>query len=104
MSEVKKQKIKLHIGGGTYSLDIAADKEEIYRLAEQEVNTRVGIYERNYAGVYKLQDCLAITALAMAINYMDLARSREVGSEDVKELKRLGDRIDSYLNRIDHGQ
>ena len=37
-----KQKISLKVGGKAYQMTIDSDKEEIYRLAEREVNGAIG--------------------------------------------------------------
>ena len=36
-----KQKIHLKVGGKPYQMNIESDKEEIYRLAEREVNAAI---------------------------------------------------------------
>jgi cell division protein ZapA len=42
-----------------------------------------------------------LAALQLAISSVSLARSREVGSEDLRRLEALRDEIDEYLNRIE---
>ncbi len=40
-----KQAIKLKVGGKSYSLNIDSEKEELYRLAERELNQSIKEYE-----------------------------------------------------------
>ena len=42
-----------------------------------------------------------MAALQLAISSVSLARSREVGREDLRRLEALRDEIDEYLNRIE---
>ena len=78
-----------------------AEKEELYRLAEREVNAYVTRFEKAKYEGFSTQDCLAMAALQLAISSASLARSREVGSEDLRRLEALRDEIDEYLNRIE---
>ena len=72
-----KQKISLKVGGKSYQMTIDSDKEEIYRLAEREVNASVGKYQKVFGESFTMQDCLAIAAL-----------------------DELSKRLDQHLNRI----
>ena len=58
-----KQKINLRVAGKAYQMTIDSDKEEVYRLAERDVNANVGEVQRNFGDKMSLQACLAITAL-----------------------------------------
>ena len=44
-----KQKINLKVAGKAYSLTIDSEKEEIYRLAERDVNSNVGKLQKTFA-------------------------------------------------------
>ena len=100
----QQQAIKLKIAGKSYSFTLKheaneeqslAEKEELYRLAEREVNAYVTRFEKaKYEG-------FSMAALQLAISSVSLARSREVGSEDLRRLEALRDEIDEYLNRIE---
>ena len=63
-----KQKIHLKVGGKPYQMNIDSDKEEIYRLAEREVNAAIVKLQNVFGESFSLQDCLAITALQLSIN------------------------------------
>ena len=100
----QQQAIKLKIAGKSYSFTLKheaneeqslAEKEELYRLAEREVNAYVTRFEKAKYEGFSTQDCLAM------ISSVSLARSREVGSEDLRRLEALRDEIDEYLNRIE---
>ena len=105
----QQQAIKLKIAGKSYSFTLKheaneeqslAEKEELY-LAEREVNAYVTRFEKAKYEGFSTQDCLAMAALQLAISSVSLARSREVGSEDLRRLEALRDEIDEYLNRIE---
>ena len=105
----EQQAIKLHIGGKSYSFVLKrdegepttlAEKEELYRLAEREVNAYAARLEKNRYDGFSTQDYLALTALQLAISNIGLTRSRNLASEDLERLEELDDRIDAYLNRL----
>ena len=102
----QQQAIKLKIAGKSYSFTLKheaneeqslAEKEELYRLAEREVNAYVTRFEKAKYEGFSTQDCLAMAALQLAISSVSLARSRE----DLRRLEALRDEIDEYLNRIE---
>lgn len=106
----EEQAIKLKIAGKTYSFTLKheaedaqslTEKEELYRLAEREVNAYVTRYEKAQFKGFSTQDCLALTALQLAISNITLSRSREVGSEDLQRLEALLNEVDQYMNRLD---
>ncbi len=108
-ADEQKQAIKLKIAGKSYSLTLRrradeeyslAEKEELYRLAEREVNAHVTQLEQAKLIDYSTQDYLALTALQLAVVNLSLVRSREVGSEDLKRLDALRERLDGYLNKL----
>ncbi len=95
-----KQAIKLKIGGKSYSLTIDSEKEELYRLAEREVNQSVTEFEKqNYAG-FSHMDYMAMTALKFAINNVNTRMQGELNSEDLDSLQKLEHNIAAYLNDL----
>lgn len=106
---MEQQAIKLKIAGKSYSFTLRseageehslAEKEELYRLAEREVNASVTRFEKAKYEGFSMQDCLALTALQLAIANTTLARSREVGGEDLQRLDALREQLDEYLNKL----
>jgi cell division protein ZapA len=95
-----KQKIHLKVGGKPYQMNIDSDKEEIYRLAEREVNSTIVKLQNVFGESFSLQDCLAITALQLSINNITLTKQNELGSEDLEALDALSQRLDKHLNKI----
>jgi len=95
-----KQKINLKVGGKAYQMTIDSDKEEIYRLAEREVNASVGKYQKVFGESFTMQDCLAIVALERSINNITISRQNELGDDDMRALDELSKRLDHHLNRI----
>lgn len=94
-----KQSIKLKIANKSYSFSIESEKEELYRLAEREVNAYVAsIRQNNFQGWNEI-DYLGMAALKFAIANAELRQSREVGSEELKSIEQLSTEIDKYLSR-----
>ena len=98
MSE--KQNIKLNIGGKSYQLGIDPAKEEVYRLAEREVNARASKFGKAKVDGFAMQDCLAMAGLELAISNIGMSRSREVGNEDVKALASIAREIADYVDGL----
>ena len=84
-----QQAITLKIAGKSYSLNIESEKEEVYRLAEREVNNYLAAIKQNNFKNWTDQDYLSMAA-----------QSRELGDEDLKHLGRLGEELDAYLNTL----
>lgn len=95
-----KQKITLKVAHKHYSLTIDSEKEEIYRLAEREVNAFISKWEKAYGENINIQDCLAFTALQFCINNISITRQNELSGEDLEALDALSQRMDKHLNRI----
>lgn len=95
-----KQAIKLKILGKPYAFTIDSEKEELYRLAEREVNNNlISIRQKNIQGWTEV-DYLGMTALKFAIENVDMKQHREVKSDELRELEAFGAEIDAYLNKI----
>lgn len=95
-----KQAIKLKILGKPYSFNIDSEKEELYRLAEREVNNNlVSIRQKNIQGWSEV-DYLGMTALKFAIENVDMRQNRDVKSDELKTLEALEAEIDDYLHKI----
>lgn len=100
MAEEKPFKITLKLAGKSYSLTIRREKEELYRLAEREVNGIVERFAKKNFEDFSTQDCLAMAALQAALSNAELMRSREVGGEELQRLEALGREVDDYLNAV----
>ncbi len=98
--EKTTQKIHLKLAGKAYGMEIAPEKEEIYRMAEREVNASVNKWQKAFGDNFSVQDCLAITALQLCINNISVARQSEMSDEDMEELDALSQRLDKHLNRM----
>ncbi len=95
-----KQNITIKIIGKPYSLAIDSEKEELYRLAEREINAYVTRIEQVHFKGFSKEDCLAMAAFQMAVAKLTLAQSREVGDEDVRQLAALSDEVEAYCNSL----
>ncbi len=98
--EKTTQKIHLRLAGKAYGLEIAPEKEEIYRMAEREVNASVSKWQKAFGDNFSIQDCLAIAALQLCINNISITRQSEVSDEDMEALDALSQRLDKHLNRM----
>ena len=78
---------------------IDPQKEEIYRLAEREVNRYVTKYEQAHLDGYGVGDYLAIVALQLAVSNIRLSQSREIGSEELKRLAELAKEVGAHLDK-----
>lgn len=96
----RKQKIHLKVAGKAYEMSITPDKEEIYRMAESEVNASVTKLRKTFGDTVTTEDCLAITALQLCINGITIARQSQIGDEDMAALDALSQRLDKHINRI----
>ena len=96
--EKQKQAITLKIAGGSYKFTIDREKEEVYRLAEREVNTYLAQIKQNRIKGWEDPDYLAIVALNFAIANVNLRQSREVGDEDLQRLGRRDEALGAYLD------
>ena len=94
----KKQAITLKIAGKSYPLNIDREKEEVYRLAERDVNTYLGRVKQQQIKGWSDTDYMAIAALNFAISHVKMRRSREVEDEDLKRLETLEAELERYLN------
>ena len=95
-----KQNITVKIIGKPYPLAIDGEKEELYRLAEREINAYVTRIEQAHFKGFSKEDCLAMAAFQIAVAKLALAQSREVGDEEVKTLAALGGELESYLDAL----
>lgn len=91
-------RITLRICNKEYPVRIDPEKEELYRLAASNVNAIAAKYERAQIEGFVFQDCLAMAAVDLAIKYISLKQSREVGNEDMKQLSEISRQIEEYLN------
>lgn len=96
-----KQAITLKVAGRSYAFDIESGKEEMYRLAEREVNTFLAKITQKKFENWNDKDYLSMTALKFAIDNVEMRQAREIGSEDLKRLRELDEQVDSYLNALD---
>ena len=93
-----KQAITLKIAGKSYPFNIESGKEEMYRLAEREVNNYLALIKQQNIKNWNDQDYLSMTALKFAIANVSMRQSREVDNEDLRQLEKIGTEIDAYLN------
>lgn len=98
MEENKKLTMHLKVAGKAYRVNTSPEKEEAYRLAEQEVNDLIDSFKRGKYKGFEDRDYLAMAALHLAIGNVQMRQSREVGGEDLKRLEEMSHRLDHYLN------
>lgn len=96
-----KQAITLKVAGRSYSFDIESGKEEMYRLAEREVNNYLALIKQKQFENWTDREYLSMTALKFAIAHVELRQSGEVGDEDLKRLRQMDEQLDVYLNLLE---
>ncbi len=95
-----KQAINLVLAGSKYSFTIDSESEEVYRLAEKEVNGYVSEFSKRNVQSFTEKDYLAMTALKLAIVNINNRLSGELSREDTAQLKELTNSIEAYLNNL----
>ncbi len=95
-----KQAINLVLAGSNYSFSIDSVDEEVYRLAEKEVNSYVAEFQKHNIKDFAVKDYLAMTALKLAIVNINSKRSGELSQEDMAQLSGLKQLLDDYINSI----
>lgn len=81
---MKDLSIKVSIGNRVYPLSVQQSEEENIRLAAKEINEMLKEYEQNYA-VKDKQDLLAMCALQMATQKLDLKKGAENIDGEIEE-------------------
>lgn len=92
-----KLAITLKVAGGSYKFTIDRENEEIYRLAEREVNAYLAQIKQKKIKDWSDPEYLSIVALNFAIANVNLRRSREVGDENLQRLEQLDTELAEYL-------
>ena len=72
-----KQNITVKIIGKPYPLAIDGEKEELYRLAEREINAYVTRIEQAHFKGFSKEDCLAMAAFQIAVAKLALGGELE---------------------------
>lgn len=90
-------KIRINIDGKSYTLNIAREKEEIFRRAEKEINHLIASIQSQYQA--EREDYLAVIAMEFAVKALSLeaAAGTDRFSEELAELNR---KLDGYLNKL----
>ncbi len=89
--------IKLTIAGKVYPLAIDREKEERYRRAESEINKIVTEFRGRYRA--EREDYLALAALRIALENVDMEMSRSLGDE-IEALREIDRELDDYLGAL----
>lgn len=89
--------IKLTIAGKVFPLAIDREKEERYRRAEAEINKIVTEFRGRYRA--EREDYLALAALRIALENVDMEMSRSLG-DDIDALKEIDKELDDYLGAV----
>ncbi len=95
-----KQAINLILAGNNYSFTIESEAEEVYRLAEREVNGYVAEFQRHNIKEFTVKDYLAMTALKLAIVNINSKREGSVQSAEIDALTSIKELIETHLNDL----
>ncbi len=96
-----KQAINLVLAGNSYSFTIDSEAEEVYRLAEREVNFLTSEFQQYNVKEFSIKDYLAMAALKLAIVNINSKREGSLLQEDVDALSTIKEQIESYLNCLE---
>lgn len=96
-----KQAINLVLAGNSYSFTIDSEAEEVYRLAEREVNFLTSEFQQYNVKEFSVKDYLAMAALKLAIVNINSKREGSLLQEDVDALSTIKEQIESYLNCLE---
>ncbi len=97
-----KQAITLKVAGISIPLTIDSEKEEVYRLAEREVNSYLGKIKKEKKPGWTDSHYLVMAAFRFAIISVRQRRQRETDNDDLRRLEALSTEIDAYLNAPEH--
>ncbi len=89
-----KLNIRLTIAGKVYPLSIDREKEERYRRAEADINRIVTEFRGRFRA--ENEDYLALAALQIALQNLEMEMSRSLG-EEIDTLKKIDRELDKYL-------
>ncbi len=92
-----RQRITLNVAGESFDMTIDDSREDIHRFAARKINSRVAELEGKYE--MPTGKALAIAALEISIQSMDMERSRSLGSE-IDALEALDRKLGDYLNKL----
>ncbi len=95
--ESEKFSIRLTVAGKTFPLTIERAKEERYRRAERQLNDTIEMYRRRFRA--EGDEYLAMAALQMAVNYVELEMKGNMDSDESR-LKEIDTQLDKYLSEI----
>jgi len=95
MGEQDSKQITVLIGGRPYPLKIQSSNESVIRRIVKDVNDRVNKFQLSYPNRDK-QDCLAMTALALAV---DLGKALEAATHDPQLPEQL-EELDQLLDQL----
>ncbi|MFI3316160.1 MAG: cell division protein ZapA [Rikenellaceae bacterium] len=98
---MSKQAINLVLAGSNYSFTIDSEAEEVYRLAEREVNYLTSEFQQHNIKEFSVKDYLAMAALKLAIVNINAKREGSLQQEDVDSLRSIKEQVESYLNELE---
>lgn len=96
-----KQEITLKIAETSIKFSIDAEKEEVYRLAEREVNRYLAEIRSKKMKDWTEKHYLIMAVLRFAINSVVARQRTETDDEDLRRIEALSTEIDTYLNAPD---
>ncbi|MDE7450542.1 MAG: cell division protein ZapA [Alistipes sp.] len=93
-----KQAITLKIAGINIPFTIDSEKEEVYRLAEREVNGYLTSIKQRNIKDWTDRNYLVMPPLRFAIDSVNQPRQPETDDNDLRQHEALSTEIDAYLN------
>lgn len=97
MGEQESKQITVLIGGRPYPLKITSSNETLIRRIVRDVNEKVNQVQLEHPNRDK-QDCLAMAALAFAVELDKAMQTAKVDPELPEQLEQLDNTLDQLLH------
>ncbi|MFI3306581.1 MAG: cell division protein ZapA [Rikenellaceae bacterium] len=93
-----EESITITIAKTSVNMNVEASKVELYRLAEQTLNSAIRRHERrNYVGL-GANSAIVLAAFEFVIANIAMRQQNEIDDDDVAALKTIERRIEGYMN------
>ncbi len=97
-----EQSITITIAKTSVNMNVDASKVELYRLAEQTLNSSIRKHEKkNYVGL-GANSAIVLAAFEFVIANIMMRQQNEIDSEEVAALKAIESRIEGYMNDLNN--
>ncbi len=95
------EEIAITIDGKSFNMKVDSSKKELYKLAEQKLNSSIAKLERmSYEGLGG-KDIISLVAFEYVVANINLLQQNTVESQEVDDtLDAINKRVKAYLNEL----